>query len=245
MIRPRPTKKNVACLALALLIPTAIALVPATGFADDHEGEDEGPAGSFYLDYLVGVSHHPDGTIRGANSASVGLFGKARPAPVGYFVGGSLGGYVTDAIRAEVQVGFRLSEIDEIRVRGENPNAKNSTMSLFTVMYNAYYDFDLSEYDVPVTPWLGLGIGWGMPRLDAQNTPGPLQLQIDDTASTMVYNFMGGVNVPLSDIADLTLGYRYLASIEYDITGTTGGVRQRFEYEYGAHEAFTGVRFRF
>ena len=114
--------------------------------------------------------------------------------------------------------------------------------------YGFYYDFDLKELadsDVPVTPWLGLGIGWGMPRIDAENNPGLTQLSIDDTDSTMVYNFMGGVNVPIGDTAELVLGYRYLASIEFDVRGSVGGATQRFEYEYGAHEAFTGVRFDF
>lgn len=244
MTRPRPSKKNLLRPALALLGVLALGLTASTATADE-EASDADRTGSLYVEYLAGVSHHPDGTLRGANSSSVGLFGKARPAPVGYFVGAGLGGYVTDEIRLEVQVGYRLSEVDRIRVQGENSNAKNSEMSLLSVMYNAYYDFDLSDYDVPVTPWLGLGIGWGMPRIDAENVDPTTPLQIDDTDSTMVYNFMGGLNYPLSEYAEIVLGYRYIASLEFDVIGSESGNQQRFEYEYGAHEAFTGLRFNF
>lgn len=244
MTRPRPSKMNSLRPALAVLGTLALGLPVSTAMADE-EASEEDQTGSFYVEYLVGVSHHPDGTLRGANSASVGLFGKARPAPIGVFAGAGLGGYVTDDVRVEVQVGYRLSEIDRIRVQGEDSNAKTSEMSLLSVMYNAYYDFDLSNHGVPVTPWLGLGIGWGMPRIDAENSGGAMQLQIDDTASTMVYNFMGGLNYPISEHAEIVLGYRYIASLEFDVIGSESGNQQRFEYEYGAHEGYTGLRFSF
>ena len=242
--RTRPSMK-ISLLALATVFVTGLVAAPA--LAEDEEAS-RGEAGSLYIEYLAGLSHHPNGTIRGINSSSVGLFGRAEPKVVGYFIGGSLGGYVIDNVRAEIQVGYRNSGVDQIQVQGESASAGGSQMSLLSVTYNAYYDFDLKELadsDVPVTPWLGLGIGWGMPRIDAENNPGLTQLSIDDTDSTMVYNFMGGVNVPIGDTAELVLGYRYLASIEFDVRGSVGGATQRFEYEYGAHEAFTGVRFDF
>ena len=241
MIRTRLAKKNLARIALASLAILAVGVQPLVAAADEKES-DEGRAGMLYLDYLVGVTHSPDGTIRGEQGASVGLFGKVRPAPAGYFVGGSLGGYVTDDIRAEVQVGFRLTEIDRIKAQGENSNAAGSDLSLFTVMYNAYYDFDV---DAPVTPWLGVGIGWGMPQVDAQNTAGPMQLAINDKDSTFVYNVMGGLTYPIADAVDLVVGYRYLRSLEFDVEGRASGTRERFEYEYEAHEGYTGVRFSF
>lgn len=248
MIRMRPSKPTVLrrlapmpVVALALILPLVLPVADAR--ADDEPDHDE--TGSFYMEYMVGVSHSPEGTIRGDNSASIGLFGSTEQAPVGYFVGGGLGGYVMDNVRVEVQIGFRETEIDNMQVQGEPDAAKNSTLSLFSVMYNAYYDFDLRDRDVPIVPWLGLGIGWGMPRIDGENQAGPNQLSIDDTASTMVYNFMGGATWPFSDQAELVLGYRYLASIEFDVRGTQSGLSQRFEYEYGAHEAYTGMRFRF
>jgi len=242
--RPRPSKMKLLRPALALLAAMALGLPASTALAEE-EKSDEDQTGSLYVDYLVGVSHHPDGTLRGANRSSIGLFGKARPAPVGVFAGVGVGGYVTDAVRVEVQVGYRVSEVDRIRVQGESAFAKNSEMSLLSVTYNAYYDFDLSDHDIPVTPWLGLGIGWGMPRIDAENVDPTNPLQIDDTASTMVYNFMGGLNYPLSEYAEIVLGYRYIASLEFDVIGSESGNQQRFEYEYGAHEGFTGLRFNF
>ena len=240
--RLRPSTKTtrpIAFLAMAL-----VALAASTGSAeDDAPNYDE--TGSFYIDYQVGISHSPEGTLRGNNSSSIGLFGSTEQAPVGYYVGGSFGGYVADNVRLELQVSYRNSEIDNMSVQGEPDSAKNGTISLFSVMYNAYYDFDLRDRDIPVIPWLGLGIGWGMPRIDAQNQAGPMQLDIDDTDSTMIYNFMGGATYPLSDQAEVILGYRYIASIEFELRGTESGNLRSFEYEYGAHEGYTGIRFKF
>lgn len=243
--RPRPSTNELFRLALTGLVMLSLGLAASTATAEDEESDDK--TGSLYVEYLAGITHNPNGTIRGENGASIGLFGKVRPAPIGYFIGGGLGGYVTDDVRVEVQVGFRLSEIDRMKVQGESSNAKGSEMSLLSVMYNAYYDFDLEDYDlpVPVTPWLGLGIGWGMPRIDGENTAGANQLSIDDTDSTMVYNVMAGVNHALSEHAELVLGYRYIRSLEFDVTGTESGNPRRFEYEYEAHEGFGGLRFNF
>jgi len=224
------------------LVVGALA-IPTVAQAQDEPDLDE--TGSFYLEYMAGVSHSPKGTIRGANDASIGLFGNSKQKPVGYFIGTAVGGYVADNIRLEVQIGYRNSEINRIKVQGEPSGAKNSTISMLSVMYNAYYDVDLRDQDIPVVPWVGLGLGWGMPRIDAENQAGPMQLDIDDTDSTMVYNFMGGLTWPFTDQAEFVLGYRYLASIPFQVTGTQSGLRQRFEYEYGAHEGYSGIRFRF
>jgi opacity protein-like surface antigen len=240
-MRPLSRFAGLRAAAIALLA-TALA-IPTIAMAEDEPDLDE--TGSFYLDYMAGVSHSPKGTIRGANSASIGLFGKSKQKPAGYFIGTALGGYVADNIRLEVQIGFRNSEINRIKVQGEPSGAKNSTLSMLSVMTNAYYDFDLRDRDIPVVPWVGLGLGWGMPRFDAQNQAGPMQLDIDDTDSTMVYNFMGGLTWPFTDQAELVLGYRYLASIEFRVRGTQSGLSQRFEYEYSAHEGYSGIRFRF
>jgi len=250
-IRPLSRFAGLRTAALALLA-TALA-IPTIAMAEDEPDLDE--TGSFYLEYMAGVSHSPKSTIRGANSASADLFGNSKQKPVGYFIGTALGGYVADNIRLEVQIGYRNSEINRIKVQGATPpgeepviaasGAKNSTLSMLSVITNAYYDIDLRDQGIPVVRWGGVGLGWGMPGIDAQNQAGPMQLDVDDTDSTMVYNFMGGLTWPFTDQAELVVGYRYLASIEFDVSGTQSGLRQRLEYQFAAHEGYSGIRFRF
>ena len=240
MTRTRPSfrlsRVCTALIASAMILP---AIAPAEEAADSDE------AGSNYVEYMVGISHSPDSDLDGANSSSIQFSGKTEQKPIGYFVGGAAGRYVAEDVRVELQIGFRNSEINQMSVQGEPSGSKNATLSMLSVMANAYYDFDLRDRDVPVVPWVGLGIGWGMPRIDGRNQSGPNQLKIDDTASTMVYNFMGGVTWPFSKQAELVGGYRYLASIRFDLIGTQSGLQQRFKYKYQAHEAYTGIRFRF
>ena len=250
-IRPLSRFAGLRTAALALLA-TALA-IPTIAMAEDEPDLDE--TGSFYLEYMAGVSHSPKSTIRGANSASADLFGNSKQKPVGYFIGTALGGYVADNIRLEVQIGYRNSEINRIKVQGATPpgeepviaasGAKNSTLSMLSVITNAYYDIDLRDQGIPVVPWVGVGLGWGMPRLDASNAPDPNQTEMDDTASVFVYNAMVGASIPVSEITEISLGYRYVRTEDFEIGGTSAGVLRRFDFEYDAHEAYLGARFSF
>ena len=195
------------------------------------------------MEYMVGVSHAPDQTLRSTDAAPI-LMGSTESDPVGYFVGGAIGRRFADAFRGEFQIGYRSTEIERMAVRGEPNDSKDSTLSLFTAMVNGYFDLDLGE-DVPVTPWVRLGLGWGMPRLDAQNTPGANQMDVDDTDSVFVYNAMAGVSIPISEITEISLGYRYVRTEDFEIGGTSAGALRRFDFEYDAHEAYLGARFSF
>lgn len=255
MTLPRPLSSvsfslTTALSSLALLTAGALAL-PATATAQDDEADyvssEDVIERNYYVDYLVGVAHTPDDDIE-TSGLPVDLSGDYEGAPVGYFVGGAFGVHVFPNIRGEIQIGYRRSELDALQLQNEPDGAGNSTLSLFSVVYNAYYDVDLAAMgieDSPVQPWVGAGIGWGMPRIDAQNVPGANQVNVDDTDSTMVYNVMAGGTWPITPQAAVVFGYRYIRTLEVDAAGTVGGVPTVFDYTYSAHEGFTGLRFSF
>jgi len=244
---------NILPTSTFLIFSLLVAVMLTATIAAAEDGDEE--MATTYIEYMAGFSHVPNQDIKGASSASILYSGQTEQDAIGYFVGAALGRRLADSdfgtglgsMRAEIQIGFRSSEIQSLSVQGEVDNAKGSTVSLFSAMANGYFDFDLGdgEDSFPVVPWIGAGIGWGMPRLDAQNGATAMQLAVEDTDSVFVYNVMTGITYRISKQAELNTGYRYIATTKFKVFGKQSGVRQRFEYNFTAHELFTGIRFFF
>ncbi len=198
---------------------------------------------------MVGPSYVPKQTLHGNSASNSNLFGRSRSELSGAFVGAAGGAYLPYGLRAELQVGFRTTELQAIAVQGERSDIEGSAeLSLLTVMSNLYYDLDLSELaglEIPIVPWIGAGIGWGMIEIDAQNFPGPQQLRLSDTDSIFVYNAMLGLSLPVTGTTTVTTGYRYVGAGQITLNGKVGTTPQRFDYEYDAHEGYVGLRFSF
>ncbi len=249
-MRPSNILPTSTFLIFGLLV--AVMLTPTIAAAED--GDEE--MAPMYIEYMAGFSHVPNQDIKGPSSASIRYSAEADHAAIGYFVGAALGQRFADSdfgtglgsLRAEIQIGYRSSDTQSLSVQGEVDKAKGSTVSLFSAMANGYFDFDLGgdgKGSFPVVPWIGAGIGWGMPRLDAQNGATAMQLAVEDTDSIFVYNVMTGITYRISKQAELNVGYRYIATTKFKVLGKQSGVRQRFEYNFTAHEFFTGIRFFF
>jgi len=238
-----PLSTLLLALSLVLSAPPAFA-------ADETETQKEADDGVRpFVEYMLGVSIVPNQTLEGSGATGAGLWGRSKHADAGYFVGGAVGARFLKHFRSELQIGFRSTEVENIAIQGERSDS-NGDLSLFTVMANGYIDWDLG---IGVVPFIGVGIGWGMPRLDVENQPGTTQLNVDDTDSVFVWNAMIGGTLPLSEIAELSLGYRYIQTedikLSSRIVDTTAdpatSTGQRLDYEYDAHEIYLGLRFSF
>jgi len=232
-------------LVLALLASPAFAAEEAEPEKDKDDDDDVRP----YIEYMIGTSIVPNQTVKGSGATGAGLWGRSEQDNPGYFVGGAVGARFLKHFRSEIQIGFRSTDVENVAIQGEVSDSKGD-VSLFSVMANGYIDWDLG---IGVIPFIGAGIGWGMPRLDVQNQPGTTQLNIDDTDSVFVWNAMIGGTLPLSKIADLSLGYRYIQTEDIKLSSriidTTAdpavSTGQRLDYEYDAHEIYLGLRFSF
>ena len=94
--------------------------------------------------------------------------------------------------------------------------------------------------------FVGAGVGYGLFRFDAESP----QIQVSDKDSVVAWNFMIGGTYPFSDVTDVSLGYRYLATEDLRFksrfrTGPTTTAPRRVESEYDAHELFLALRFKF
>ncbi|MCP4907371.1 MAG: porin family protein [bacterium] len=203
-----------------------------------------------YVEYEIGMSYSKNQTLRGASVP--GLHGQAEPDAPGYVFGGAFGARFLEHFRTEVRVGYRTTEIEEIALQGEAPDARGD-LALLSATLNGYVDWD---FGIGVIPFIGAGIGWGMQSLDVQNQGGnATQLSIDDTDHVIVWNAMVGGTLPLTKVTELSLAYRYIRTEEVShdsrIGLPSGGAtptvttKQQLDSEFDAHEVYLSLRFKF
>ena len=195
---------------------------------------------SIYVEYSLGLSIVPNQSLTGADRSGNGLSGRSEQNP-GYTFGGAIGLKLYEHFRAEARVDYRSSEVDRMATQGEPKNAKGD-LRLVTLMLNGYFDYDL---DVGVVPYVGFGMGWGQIELSAQNSTGALQTNVSDTDSVFVWNAMVGGTYPISEVTEISLGYRYVQTEDPSYSGRVAGDSRRLDHEFDAHELHVGLRFNF
>ena len=190
----------------------------------------------WYVEFSTGASLTPTGTVR----SGVDSIARMESEP-GYLVGAALGREMLDLIRVELRVDFREVDID--RAAGFSPSqTADGDISLTSVVANAYYDLDLGGR---FTPYIGAGFGYGYLKFDFQQSPTGV-FKVDDRDSVFVYNAMLGGQFRLTDVSNLTLGYRYVGITGGEnLDSLIGNVDQDIRGEYEAHEFMTGIRFNF
>ena len=142
----------------------------------------------------------------------------------GFTIGGALGYQIQDQVRAEASLSYRTADVDQV---GGISAGASGDVNVTSLMANVYYDFDLG---LPVTPYLGAGLGLARVDLDAK-LGGVSAKDDDDTAFS--FSLMAGAAYRISDNLDLSLGYRYL------------GARAVFDENLNVSEILFGVRYRF
>lgn len=122
---------------------------------------------------------------------------------------GLRGGYgVTDWFAAEVETGLMVNSIDSMTGATED----DAVFSNVPVLLNARFQFH--KFDL-LTPYFGLGLGFSVSGLDADNIVinGGL---LDGYMSTVVFAYQGfaGLRCKINDNMGLSLEYRYFATTE-------------------------------
>ena len=106
------------------------------------------------------------------------------------------------------------------------------------MLFNVYYDFNLKTA-LPITPYVGAGIGWGQSEFE----PSGRKSVKEDSASAQI-GF--GVNYKINQNAFVDLGYRYMSYGDFDVEYRIPGVLyEKYEYEPHAHEVLLGLRYQF
>jgi OOP family OmpA-OmpF porin len=125
----------------------------------------------------------------------------------GFNVGGALG-YDFGQFRAEGEIRYSSVDLDEVNGISSPISAD---LSALTFMANGYYDHEIRNS--PLTPYIGVGIGWVNSELNA----GALGSSDEDDFG---YQFMVGLGFDITSAAILTAEYRFLGIADSDAPNT-------------------------
>ena len=201
-----------------------------------------------YIEYSAGVSFVPNQDLNQSGPPRAGLRGSVE-LDAGFVVGAALGLTVFETedlgIRTEIAVDYRETEVNGLTIGPGPPSDANGDFGLMTAMINAYIDYSLEDFGVNITPYLGIGVGYGRLDLSGQNSA----VRFDDTDSVVAYNVMLGLTIPYSDTVDFKGGYRYVRTTDPEFRAnvrTPEAVgHTHFDSEFDSHELTIGMRIKF
>ena len=120
----------------------------------------------------------------------------------------------------------------------KNSDAKKDGVKAKTqaLLFNVYYDFNLN-LAVPVTPYVGVGMGWGRTEYKSEGS-----IKKSDVAAQIG----AGINYKICDHTSIDLGYRYISYGDFEKEYRIPNVAyEKYEYKPRAHEILLGVRYDF
>ena len=206
--------RGLTCMTALLLG----AFLPATAIAQDNRnGIYASVSGMFVM----------SANVPGSVTSGVVTVSKLRMGS-GFGVTAAVGYGTATGLRTEVELGWRSIPYDKVNIRIENTASADVSVggkvSMVTVMANGIYAFDAWE----VRPYVGAGIG--MAFLNATITSiGDVDVGKVSTRSTEVaYQALAGIAYPVSETAEVRLGYRYATASDYGSHNIEAGIRFRF-----------------
>ena len=197
-----------------VFVPVAAALVclGGTGMAQDREGYYASVSGLFVV---------PRDTDWSDRYGPVDI-----PMKNGFGILAAGGRILASGLRVELELGYRGYDFEkETRVK---PDGDFSTVSL---MANGIYSFDLKGF----RPYAGLGLG--LAKHTAEITTA-IEVGGTGEARVFAYQVLAGVGYPLSDRAEVRLGYRYFGTAEGDIGAGVSISSANHNFEVGLLYSF-------
>jgi opacity protein-like surface antigen len=140
----------------------------------------------------------------------------------GWGVTGFMGFVIDEALRGEIEAGYRINNIETVRVDRNlllpasqgSVFAADGQVDMSLAMANLYYDFQISGS--PVLPWVGIGVGGAHVNYsfvyDYGDPAAPAAAK--DSDWQFAYQLMAGVTMPVGKTTSMSLGYRYLKTEE-------------------------------
>jgi opacity protein-like surface antigen len=150
-------------------------------------------------------------------------------------------GYDTSRVRFEAELSMREGEVSDHILGGDAlPGPTGESRSL-AVLGNLIYDFNR---DGAVQPYIGAGLGWTDVEFDNFGVA-PIPDVLKDSDSSLAYQLLAGIGIPLGDKWDLFLDYRWFAadSLSLTVSEAAGAVSSDVDYE--VQDIAVGLRFSF
>lgn len=201
------------------LCALALALaMPATATASD----------GFYLTLGAGAVFPHNSDIEGSGiNQSVDL-------DMGWGVMGGVGYGYGNGFRSEVNLNYSDVSVDNV-----SGATGNGDVDVLNLMIDLLYDLDVG---MPVTPYIGAGIGVARVDFDGISPVAGNNSEIDDEDVVFAYQGIAGLSYLLNEEWTLFADYRYTGTLD---PGFTTNQNVDVDSEYADHRVMVGFRWFF
>jgi len=148
----------------------------------------------------------------------------------GFAVLGALGYAHGNGVRTELELGYRMNDLDV------TTGSSNGDINTFSAMLNGVYDFMTGKR---WTPYLGVGVGAAFVNLDSAPVIGGV---IDDDDVQFAYQGIAGIGYNVNRRLQVFVDYRYFGTTDLAMRTTTD---VGLDGDYGNHTVMAGLRFTF
>lgn len=160
----------------------------------------------------------------------------------GWGLQGMIGYLFGNGWRAELELGYRQNDLDEIGFKsgfggldGSSSSDVDGDLSAISLMANAWYSFDFDSYFQPY-----VGGGFGLARVSARDIDVNGVDLVDDDDLVMAYQVGAGVDFVLREGLVLDVGYRYFGTDDPQLDGNGGA---DYDLDYRGHTAVVQARY--
>lgn len=143
--------------------------------------------------------------------------------------------------RFEVELGYRTVDVERGTDSDVLPDIDYAAdVTTWSLMGNTLYVFEMAG---KANPYVGAGLGFARHEFtQKKQTIGLLQFsELSQKDTVFAYQAMVGLHVPVSETADVKIGYRYFATADMEFDNRWDSKNA----SYGTHNFETGVIFRF
>lgn len=123
----------------------------------------------------------------------------------GFGITAAFGHAYNNGLRAEVELGYFKSDLDEVTLKGFGKASVDGDGTLMSVMLNAFYDFMPGS---TMSPFLGAGIGYANAELDVEGS--------SEDDNLFAYQASAGVAFKVSERMKCDVQYRYFGTEDPD-----------------------------
>lgn len=214
------------CRVLIVAGSLALAVSPAVAVAEDASVLDDG----LYLGFGLGAGLDTTVDLEGGANADI----TSDVGPVGAI---TFGYRTATGLRPELEATFRHNDVDDI----SGSTTSSGSMSSFTVMGNLNFDFQLSDIDPDLRPYVGVGAGLAAVSIDGASPVGTTR--VDDKGVVPQIQGIAGVGYGLTDSLEGYVDYRYTVSAGEGSFRTDAGADA--DGTLSAHTVMVGMRWFF
>lgn len=164
--------------------------------------------------------------------------------PIGSF---AIGRYLNESWRAEVEFGYRDNDLENFFWPTRNDEIQfdhNDGVRAQSLMFNVVREFQLGALE----PYFGAGMGPAEIRLRMSRgripgvEPVPPEAIVDEKATALAWQLIGGFAIPLTERTDLGFDYRYWQAGGIDVQAEDG---TDLSVKHATHSASVHLRYLF